>query len=835
MKKFKKWAALVCAGIITASFLAGCGGGGEENAAAPTPGGEKKNTAATEEENTEKSMGRYLEREVTLPEEIGEMTSYPFAYMKMLENGDLLLAERMAGKYISSDNGETWESAGCPWSDIMGGFYITDIAISPDGGVALVGLPTGGSDAGETSEDETAKDGESAEDESAEAADAGTPAEDESAEAAESGESADGETSESSGYMDVVYRYYCYDGNGSEVKLDIPDDAEIIRFGFDNQSRLYGFGSGGKVYRFDLENGSKKELFTADGTIDFACFTDKYMVGVTTRSAVVVYDIEQDIMMDTDEVLQDYIEENLGLSIGGSDVGHSVVLTAGEQEDVVYFAFEGGLYRHVIGGTAIEQLIDGAVSTFGDPSVMLMDMVMLPGGEFTALYTGMKMYRYTYDPDVPTIPDKQLKVYSLLENTSLRQAISMFQKSHQDTYVRYEIGMSGKDSVTKEDAIRNLNTKIMSGEGPDILLLDGLPRASYEEKGVLADVSAVVESMSGDGALFPNIVEACRKDGKIYALPIRVEIPVMLGSAGDVAKVTDIASLADLLEELRAENPEGALLNMRTPEQLLYVLHYGCSAAWTDESGNIDERALEEFLTAAARIWQAEIAGVDEADLGADEGGYGSLEYPYAEYYGNVGNGAETIAMGAGKFAVGKVGSIDFEYDMVTTLAEEGHDIAAEPFGGQVKDGFIPSGLAGIAANSVEDETALEFYRYLFGKELQDMNMYNGLPVNMASFEELKNNPRAGLVEGMDERYSGSISAGSPDGGEMFSIELLWPTEEEFQKLRDMVSSASAMSTGDATIESTVYEIGPRAMAGSITPKEAVEEIVKKSAIYLAE
>lgn len=823
MKRFKKWTALFCAGVMTVSLLTGCGGGGDNNASAgEAPKEEKKKTAAAEEENTEKSMGRYLEREVTLPEEISGMVSYPISYMKRLTDGNLVLTERMAGKYISTDVGETWEYAGCPWSNAAKELYITDMTISPDGAVALVGISTeeneGG--AGETTEDKAEQAEDASEDEAAQAT--------ESAEEGTSGSSGGGPG-------DIIYGYHYYDADGNEVKLEIPKDTEIRGFGFDNRNRLYGYAGGGKVYRFDLETGSKKELFAADGRVDFACFTDKYMVGVTTRGAAVVYDIEQDIMVDTDEVLQDYIKENLGMSIGSSDVGHSVVLTAGEQEDVIYFAFEGGLYRHVIGGTAIEQLIDGTTSTFGDPSVTLVDMAMLPDNEFIVLYAGMRMYRYTYDPNVPTVPDKQLKIYSLQENVSLRQAVSMFQKVHQDMYIRYEIGMSGKDGVTREDAIRTLNTKIMSGEGPDILLLDGLPQSSYEAKGVLADMSAVVDGMSGDAALFPNIVEACRKDGKIYALPVRVQIPMVLGRAGDMRKVSDITSLADVVEELREENPEGALLYVRTPEQLLYILRYGCSAAWTDEKGNIDEKALEEFLAAAARIWQAEISGVDEDDIGVSESGYGTIDSEFAQYYGSAGTGAEMVAMGAGKLAVGRITDIDFEYDMVTTLKEEGYDMEIKAFDGQVKNGFVAGGLVGVTANAADNETAIEFYRYLFGKELQDMNVYSsGLPVNMASFEGLKDNPRAGLAEGMDERYAGSIGVGSPDG-EYFGIELMWPTEEEFRKLEDMVSSASAISTGDTTIENAVFEIGPRAMEGSITPREAVQEIVRRSAIYLAE
>ena len=57
----------------------------------------------------------------------------------------------------------------------------------------------------------------------------------------------------------------------------------------------------------------------------------------------------------------------------------------------------------------------------------------------------------------------------------LRQAISVYQKQNPDVYVDLEIGMSGEDSVTASDALRTLNTDIMAGKGPDILILDGMP------------------------------------------------------------------------------------------------------------------------------------------------------------------------------------------------------------------------------------------------------------------------------------------------------------------------------------------------------------------------
>ncbi len=54
--------------------------------------------------------------------------------------------------------------------------------------------------------------------------------------------------------------------------------------------------------------------------------------------------------------------------------------------------------------------------------------------------------------------------------------------------------MSGEDSVTVSDALRTLNTDIMAGKGPDVLILDGMPVENYIQKGLLEDITDTVES-----------------------------------------------------------------------------------------------------------------------------------------------------------------------------------------------------------------------------------------------------------------------------------------------------------------------------------------------------
>ena len=105
----------------------------------------------------------------------------------------------------------------------------------------------------------------------------------------------------------------------------------------------------------------------------------------------------------------------------------------------------------------------------------------------------------------------------------------MFRKSNPDVYVKQEIGLSGDYGMTKEDAIRNLNTRLLAGEGPDILLLDELPLDSYIEKSILADLSEMTEEMEKNGGYFSNILKAYQNENGLYAVPVRFRIPVLIG------------------------------------------------------------------------------------------------------------------------------------------------------------------------------------------------------------------------------------------------------------------------------------------------------------------
>ncbi len=54
------------------------------------------------------------------------------------------------------------------------------------------------------------------------------------------------------------------------------------------------------------------------------------------------------------------------------------------------------------------------------------------------------------------------------------------------------------NGVTANDAVKNLNTQLLAGKGPDMILLNGMPADAYIEKGILMDLSDFVAELPGN-------------------------------------------------------------------------------------------------------------------------------------------------------------------------------------------------------------------------------------------------------------------------------------------------------------------------------------------------
>mgnify|MGYP002235248826 FL=1 len=171
--------------------------------------------------------------------------------------------------------------------------------------------------------------------------------------------------------------------------------------------------------------------------------------------------------------------------------------------------------------------------------------------------------------------------------------------------VNFEVGTSGGASA--EDALRTLNTELVAGKGPDVLILDGMPLQSFIDKGVLAELSQVI---SADG-LIPQVVDPMRTDGKLYAVPTRFTVPVLMGKPETLEGLDSLEALAaavqDGPEALAASGdindifkavPEEQrpLLSFTTLRELFDQL-YSVSAPAVVRDGTLNEASLRELFS----------------------------------------------------------------------------------------------------------------------------------------------------------------------------------------------------------------------------------------------
>lgn len=199
--------------------------------------------------------------------------------------------------------------------------------------------------------------------------------------------------------------------------------------------------------------------------------------------------------------------------------------------------------------------------------VMITDQVKLIG--FCNNFGENVLNSYTYVDNLVNVK-KKVDIYSLEWNSMLEQAVKSYEKEHLDTAITIEYGADGKNELTRTDAINKLNKLILAGEGPDMIMMDGLNTENYIRQGVLEDMSSYF-TKEEQSHWFEKVAKAYEKDGKLYALPTHYEVPTLWGNQ----KVLDqIHTMQELVEFVKA-HPEQRLFSDQSYEQMIRSLYPG--------------------------------------------------------------------------------------------------------------------------------------------------------------------------------------------------------------------------------------------------------------------
>ncbi|HBA70521.1 MAG TPA: hypothetical protein DCZ40_14375 [Lachnospiraceae bacterium] len=787
--------------------------------------------AAGTDSEKEKIMGRYLEEENdSLKGELNVESE-----LAQMEDGSLVVISGRSGKWISKDNGVTWEKEELVWyEELNASNWVMNVAVAKDGYVAVIYEPSGenqGSEDGagnveddaageETNEAGEENNGEGEGDNTQEEKAADREAEDDGEEGVEMQTMYFG--------MHPRYRLVAPDGSYTELEISYKENEYINNFVFSDDGRLFGSALGGKVYEIDRKTGSCHEVIELAGWAQYMSAKDGRLLLADGRNVTIVDLTTGETVADP--VLDDFIKEQ-GSMLEYSTAGIQPLLLLPGEDGILYLIFEKGIYRHVIGGNVIEQIADGALNSLGDPSCGMSDGLLLEDDVFLLLCSDGRVMRYTYDPNVSAVPQIQLCAYSLVKNEQLQTVISSYQAQNPDVYIRYEIGIDGNSAATREDALKKLNTEIAAGKGPDIFILDDMPMDSYVEKGVLMDLAPYLED-KGEDKYFTNIINALQTPEGTYGAPAQFHIALLVGKKDEIEGMTDLEAIAEMVENYRERKETGMIFGARGEEEMLNKLLPACAPAWKNGEGKIDKDALTEFYQLAERIWKAEKGGIDDEmkeqyeqwleDMRAS----GASEEEIRESQFSVGGRMLEYLVGEQEFAAGIIDS-SFDFDMMISCFKiKGKtDSSFVPYSGQTEGVFVPDGIIGISRTTAHQDIALE----VLGKMLDD-DGWNGMPVNK---EKCMERFRVNATE--DGSSYGSMGVSSQDGSNYIGIDIYPASEEEIALLVNVAEEGKSPYIKDSVLESAVCEAGVKVLRGEMDASAGAEEVMQKTAIYMSE
>ncbi len=758
--------ALLCAAAL---FLSGCAKGrAQGDSAAPPQDG---------------AMGRYVETFYEMPQEINRNGG-----VNWLDDGSLTVISFGEGLYRSEDEGRTWRQEETDWFPMIQGVYCLSAVMGPDGTVAA----------------------------------------------------------SCSGAMPEAARALCggeEKEEGNYCVFGMPDgEVKIVDFGFTQEDgscietfvfkedgRLFAGDMRGRVYEVDIEKESLRELFMSERSVGYIDFSGEILMAVG-HDRLYRYDLQEEVLLPQDETADAWIRQTIpDGTVAWTGGGYPLAVAGSGEPDVIYLASVDGVYRYVPGGNVMEQVIDGALSVFGDADAVLYRLRILEDREFLAVFqpsTGL--VRYTFDSSVPSMPERELRIYSLEENQCVRQAVTGYKRSRPDLYVRYETGLSADGSMTAEDALRRLNTEILAGEGPDVLLLDGLPLDTYIEKGMLQDIRPVLDSLGE--ALFANVTEGFADGtGAVYAMPMCIRVPLLAADREMIGQMDDLEGIAEQTEKFRAAHPQGGIFGISDAGTMLRLFAMVSSPAWTEEDGQPDEAAVAEFLRQVKRVYDAEQAGAvpehtERLRREAEE--LVSYGVDPLQYQMEICNNVLRIPQGYAAAAAGYVEGIQLCLDNVTSVLRTENGLDYRIFSGQAPAPYLPVAMVGIRSKTTRQAEAEEFVRLMFRADTQE-KIYDGFPVNRAACE---------AVFQFDEENSdnGSMTLSVADGTEQ-ELLLYWPDRAEREKFTQYVEELKTPVFAQDYLCGLVCEIGKNVLEGERSAEEGAAEIVKKAAVYLAE
>jgi len=609
-----------------------------------------------------------------------------------------------------------------------------------------------------------------------------------------------------------IYKYYTMTLESNEIVeipslLSIVNDNRLQFVDYLNGKTFFGNDMFGQAYVIDLEKNSVTTLLSDEEQMQSYEYTDSTLF-ILTNKTMKAFDLSSLKQVETKNNFDTFLS---GFTMEQSTNGTGFALIMTDDGEKIYYSNKLGIFS--FDGKNTKKLVDGSKTIFTNETIRQQEILTLSDEEILACIQaneGTKLYRYSKADEAQEISE-ELDIYTLYENKNINQAANLYQKKNGNIKVTIETGMKG-NNISISDAIKALNVKMAGGNGPDIIVLDGLNIDNFIKQDLLCDINDIVQETNRENVLFSQISKTYFEDGKLFAVPTRFSAMMIAMNKNDNDTIQTIEDFVANIENLAASNPQSSVIDPWSYNQIVSIL-YRCCLDDIVNGNAVNEENLTGFYESIEKLYQmndmSEVSKMEEKKMiyiNMIPSSFGSIDL--------VASNQNQIAL---DYAVNFL-------DFVTNhVAKEVADITVEPLKLNEHSYYVPQTVLGINSASTKIDTAKDFIKASLTQEVQESYRIEGLPINKNAF-----------ISDLSSMKETEINFENDSNAQVSGIFKPFDNSQ-IDEYITQIETLEKASNMDHLLMEIIMEQADHILDGSMQIDEAVNNASSKLSLYLSE
>ncbi|NBD27865.1 ABC transporter substrate-binding protein [Paenibacillus glycinis] len=412
-------------------------------------------------------------------------------------------------------------------------------------------------------------------------------------------------------------------------------------------------------------------------------------------------------------------------------------------------------------------------------------------------------------------------------NRLMQQAEQAFEQSHPDIDIR--IDAISTETVDKQNVMNvvkqpgqvnpdvekyrtTVNTAIMSGKADDLFTVQDLNYGAYADKGLLADLGPYIDGDGeiGKGDVSKPVLDAMKRDGHTYTLPINFELNLLLGNREAIeasgVKIDDAGWTWDQFFDSSKQIIDAG----GGPQAILTV------GSELELFSSILRSSYGSYVDAAARK-----ASFDSPEFSAM---LGSIKEMVDQ--GLIHTGMDKAANDLFKrLNVSSPMTLMLFPQMYYSGKSQVYSTPGEGSGGSLT--FMPDLMFAMNGKSEVKDAAWQFLQFLLSDEVQSNPGMTGIPVRQSSLRNM-------LDTFASKLGGGSVQIRTKDG-ESSSSQAPTITDEDKKLVEETVARVGTYVYEDAQVMTIVEDEADAFFKGEKSAEDAAKSIQNRVSTYLNE